>query len=1032
MTKLKSKAFTLLLCGALAVCGGYFASGGGANAAKASEAELKNPVNLESMYAVGTEFTAPPSDIVVGDKTYPAELIVRFPDGSAYSKDCVTLDTEGKYILEYRAETETGVVSVKKEFFVSQYLYSVSGKRSSAAYGSAQNAEKRPGVVASLGYNERLLFNKVINLSGYTKTDTIAELLVTPLQQGLADALNVSFVLTDAYDSENYITVTNKRLDRTPLTAAWQERNTYATANAVNQPPTGLEASGSGDFSWQGNTYKLHQNDIYGAGIRFSMSGVPNIDNDCTDLGTPGDIALQSLTLSMDYAERRVYVNGSIIADLDDVSIFKSVQWQGFTTGECLLSVYASGYNQDSFNFVLTEAGGVKGAEFESGLIVDSKGPEMTMLYGVYEEDGFPDAVTGRPYPLPEVTAYDEKDKYVDVKARVYKDYATNGQVNVQVDEGAFLPLSEGDYTIVYTASDRFGNTSSLRYDVKAKAFELPLSVKLTEKETEGEAGRLLKVASATVENPQGNPSVKIYARLTGRDVEEEISVEGENAYIFRPLYAGEWEIVYEYSDYLETKTEAYTVVVSASDKPYFDEEAKFPKYIVKGATYSLPPLTGLTFSSGTPVKENAAVYLKDDDGTEKQLTGSRFTSYANQTVSLIYRLGSGNNVEEKSYILPVADVGYDKMNLRIKNYFVGESFFSSDSNDRITLLTETNGTQSFEFINPLQVFDFKTVFHVSAVANKFDGINIYLTDSEDPSVTIKASYFRYRAGNTIFTINDGEKEYSSVGDFVESSADNFRLIYNNSTRKISPSSDFGVEISSDLSGKSFAGFTSGKAYMRVELVNVTGKAGIEFISLNNQPMSKVAYDLIKPEVSANPVKGEKYLGDEITLSAAYAADVLDPDIRFTMSVTSPNGEYVVSKDNVLLDSSADPSREYVVTAALYGTYTVYYECEDANGNKTVYSYVFNVVDTTPPEVTLGAHTETGKAGDTVVVAEATASDDYSEVTVLIKVKLPDGSFIDLPGNSFVAPSAGLYTVYYFVYDADYNVAMASYTVTVH
>lgn len=166
-------------------------------------------------------------------------------------------------------------------------------------------------------------------------------------------------------------------------------------------------------------------------------------------------------------------------------------------------------------------------------------------------------------------------------------------------------------------------------------------------------------------------------------------------------------------------------------------------------------------------------------------MTGSKFTSYADRTVTLVYRVGSGSNVAEKSYSIPVKDVGYDKMNLQIKDYFIGENFSSSASNDRITLLTETAGTQSFEFINPLQIFDFKAVFHVSASANKFDRINVYLTDSEDPSVEIKASYIRYRAGNSLFIINDGETEYSSTGDFVESGTDNFMLLYDNFTKKI-------------------------------------------------------------------------------------------------------------------------------------------------------------------------------------------------------------------------------------------------------
>ena len=262
-------------------------------------------------------------------------------------------------------------------------------------------------------------------------------------------------------------------------------------------------------------------------------------------------------------------------------------------------------------------------------------------------------------------------------------------------------------------------------------------------------------------------------------------------------------------------------------------------------------------------------------------------------------------------------------------------------------------------------------------------------------------------------------------------SADNFYLYYVNGTCKISPSSDFSVAVDRDLNGAAFTGFPSNKVYVRIELAGIEGNAGVEMISLNNQMLTRINYDLIRPEISMSPVQGEQYFGERITISASYAADVLDPNISFTMQVTRPDGSFAVSEDGVILDGSCDPERDYVVVADQYGRYSVSYECEDTLGNKTQYSYVFSVVDTLPPQIVLGDAAKSAKVGDTVTVAQATVTDNYTECTLQIKLKLPSGKFIDLPGNAFVAAETGVYTVYYFAYDSDFNPACVSYEISV-
>lgn len=1007
--------------------------GGGIMKSQNVEAEnnvvLTETVALEDAYALGTKLQIPASTVTVDGTPYAAETILRYPDGSVFGGSSLTLNVAGKYTLEYRAETPFGVKSVKKEFQVFETVYSV-GSKSTAVYGSVDNAPDQAGIVASLAQGDRLTYNRVINLNENTKDDTIVKLFVNPKTQGLADALNVVFVLTDAHDSENFVTVTAKRLDREPLTAGWQERNAYVTTNAVGQPAIGLEQNANGTFSWNGGTYQLHRNNIYGAGIKFSMAGVPKISDDCSNLGAPTDIGTQALSLSMDYENRRVYMNNTIVADLDDVSIYPSLQWKGFTTGECILSVYATSYNEDFFQCVVTEVDGASGETLNEKYIMDSTAPLLKMEQGAYT-DGFPDAIVGRTYPIPQVVATGQTDTDVTITAKVYREASQGEQVNVTLKNGVFVPKYAGKYTVVYTAKDYAGNVSTLSYEVVAKPCADELSIELSGGESQGETGKLVTVPVGNILNPQGIPALKIAAKLKGANVTETIATTGENAYTFRPLYEGEWDIEYVYSDYLETKTETFAVTVVKSDTPYIQKEVLLPKYAIKGATYRLPALYGYSFTTGQPIEQLCDVYLQDDKGAERKLSGTGFTSYASETATIIYRLGSGEAVAEKRYEIPVIDVGYADGSLRIADYFVGENFTKDAQNDRILIQTQATGTQSFAFINPIQTFDFRTIFHVSTATNKFQAVHIYLQDSENRDIEVKVTYRRNTAGNTLFSVNDGATTYQATADFIQSNAENFRLLYDDETHKISPSTAFGVPIEKDLNGNDFVGFPSNKVYMRVELSEITGKAGVEFISINNQPMSMVAYDLLAPEITANVIKGKKKLGEEIVIKATYAADVLDPDLDFKMYVKTPSKKYATSKDGVLLDESASPTRDYTITAEEYGSYEVYYEAVDTNGERTIYSYVFTVVDTTPPTLTLSGKVTTAKQGETVVIAKATALDDLTECTVFAMVMCPDGTTLNLPGNSFVATYKGEYTVYYFAYDKTFNLTAESYVITV-
>ena len=74
-----------------------------------------------------------------------------------------------------------------------------------------------------------------------------------------------------------------------------------------------------------------------------------------------------SLEIRMDYAQKRVYsqpdgqyaISRCICADFDDERTLGGKEpWEGFTSGEVFISVYAKNYTATSFNFFITDVYG--------------------------------------------------------------------------------------------------------------------------------------------------------------------------------------------------------------------------------------------------------------------------------------------------------------------------------------------------------------------------------------------------------------------------------------------------------------------------------------------------------------------------------------------------------------------------------------------------------------------------------------------------------------------------------------------------
>ena len=110
-------------------------------------------------------------------------------------------------------------------------------------------------------------------------------------------------------------------------------------------------------------------------------------------------------------------------------------------------------------------------------------------------------------------------------------------------------------------------------------------------------------------------------------------------------------------------------------------------------------------------------------------------------------------------------------------------------------------------------------------------------------------------------------------------------------------------------------------------------------------------------------------------------------------------------------------------------------EIADSAGNGELYAYSINVINTQAPEITLsGIQTEV-TAGKSVVLAQATVTDNVTpaeELKVFVVVVCPNWETVMAEaGKAFKPDQYGTYTVWYYVTDGDGNIATKSYQFTV-
>lgn len=973
-------------------------------------------IALRPDYAVGktVELDLPAFTHNETQKTATATLV--YPSGAAYSGMRHTLNEAGRYELRLSAAFDGKTVENVYRFAAYDAAYTV-GRRDSASYGATEYLKGREGLNVTLDRGSAFALNTTVDLVGMTKEDRLLSLYITPETAGTYEAYGVEVRITDVYDENNYIVVQSQREIGEP-------RLSYIRACIG----TGTFVGHMGSTSWDYSI--VHRGNEHGRVVRMSAAGVvPETYSEITPF-----------ELYYDYGEQALYIGGTgvagwnnrLVCDFDDPFDFTDT-FQGFTTGEVKIEIRPFRPCAEKFNFFIEEIAGVD--------IMDKYARDDAPTVEVKTPQGaIPTAQIGKPYPVFAATATAPRMGEVPVSAVAMLDYGSSSAAAFDVVDGKFTPTIPGRYTLVYSAENLFGATTVKTVSFDAVKVLDGIAVSADSVETTAITGESVEV-SPTVTGGSGAYAIDVVVA----DAQGNACAVENGAFV--PQNAGVYTVTYTVTDHIGNKATAkHTVTVTAKNTAVFEGEPRLPAAFVDGMTYTLPTVYAIDYTSGTAERVAATVSVVCN-GTPLEATDGKFIPRAlssGDKATVTYTVA---HAEPLNYEIPVMRVkeeieegffGYD-----ITQHFVAENMTvtatAPDPNDRndkthhgVTL--EATAVNAWgEYVLPLVAGVFDVELEVSNAENA-KRVDLYLSDWLDPTQCVKVSLCRGNSKDdpSILYINDST-QYSVAGSFFDVSDARFRLTYRYNLKRLSDNARMNALFDKTFDGKTFDGFASGYLRMRFEIPDGIGSVTLRY--LNGQLMSAAtATDGDGGAPAVFIVDGDRKtydVGSEIALPKAYAADVLDYAIEyFVVTLRDPDNNVVTDKNGTELKNVA-VGGDYIFTAAKSGIYTLTYGVRDASGNMESYMHLIRVSDREPPVITLsGAPNGTYRAGDTIVLPEATATDAKGDVEVYVFA--PDGMVTPIDNGKYAVPAkTGLYTVKYIAFDAYGNMASVTVTFTV-
>ncbi len=950
----------------------------------------------------GQTVTFPAASVVIDGVSVDAVASVRTPDGRNLSGSSFVADTAGEYVISFVAQANGKIASTEKTFKIDAPFVTVGAKSSatvgkSEKYGSSKNNE---GYLLRVAENETALFNEPINVKNLTHNDTLLSMFIIPDTLGVADVDRLRFTFTDAVYPEIYFTFEIGRV----VQNTWPGSDTlsYSRAGANGQKLTGTE----GD--------RLHVENQWGTCVGMSFTA----QNDSSlETVVPSDRALR---LSYDAESKVLNANGAIVADFDDTKYFSNT-WSGFKSGKARLSVSALGYSSQTANICVTS---VYGLDFAQTTVTDVEGPNLE-IETTY--DKMPAGALNEFYPIPDAIALDEYSGKVNVERKVVYSYGLESSLTVEVKNGGFIPKYDGRYTVVYTATDNYGNatTKTLTIDVGKTVPDIVIDLP---EYGDFVYGQYVDVKDAQASGGSGNLEVTAKAIFDGEEVE---AVDGK----VKLDRVGEWKVVYTAVDYLGRKTEREVVLnVTASDAPVFAEKPVLPIAMIDGYEYDLNEYFAEDYSTGVLVKKLCSAKIVDASGDVVVTTGETYAPSVLNDGDKITITYVADGIEGLTVEVPVVKARIaeeedpESYLVDVSKYFYGD--VNVDVTSYATIEATADGDSSWSFVNSLVANTFSIKVSTIPDATDFRGLRFTLSDVADADNAVSMT-LEIIDGKT-YMVSGSQSALLSF-TLADKSGVSTEVSYLDGAFAIG-----NVKVVADTkdNGYPFVGFSSEKVNLTVTALDAAAGAKYNVREISLHSFNSFKTDFTSPVIYVDGTYGGSYdINDVISIPRVYAFDVLAPKTDVVMTVYKPNGEIATDKDGVKLDKVSAAS-DISIRLTEYGQYKVSYRAEEIGwwGRSRSFQYMINVSDGVAPTITLNGGDSVCKKGDVYRLPSYVVSDDIASaenIAITITVLNPNGKIVRVNGNSFKFAHVGKYSFRILAIDETGNATIKKWTVTV-
>ncbi len=994
--KASIKKFVLLLSAALgASCaGGVWAT---VSADDASSVTFSDH-GIQTEYVTNAVFETPKVVAYCDGKEYETDCTIVFPDGKTTYSDIFVLDQSGEYSITY-STVIGGTTYEHTQSFVAKdsakNLFTV--EKGSISFGKTTFFEELYGAEVMAQAGTYVEYNKVIDLSSSTKNDEFIEILATANTQGTEDFTQFYITLTDIYDEENFFSV---KVNSTSESTVY---SSYLQAKAPGQRYGGME-NGKPNFGVSvGGLVVAHS---FGSAFPASEGNTSH-----------------SINLCYDSSERALYAKTGgmikLILDFDDTQ-YITKPWSGFSTGEVKLSIKLGGVNGQP-KFVIKS---IDGTQMIAETPVDVKAPVITCDVPA----NIPTAIVGKKYAVFGARASDNA-ALSSSSTKVYYRYNSGNEVNVGVVDGCFVPHREGEYSIVYTATDLSGNVSEKIVSIQARnESEIdPLAISIASEAAETkQVGENIYVRAYECNGGVGYEKITVEVKKDGNTVQ---TIEKNKFNIYE---TGEYEIVYTATDYVgNISTVSHSLTVVANIEPLLLEEIVLPEAFIDGLSYALPQVKAHDYSNGKETLIQPVITAKLN-GQDVAVTNGKITPNAQAsgdkiTVSYKYVNEAGQeSLWEKE--VPVITVKEETGAINQARYFYTEGFKVEAQTESIFMSTSQTGATA-TFLRPVQAKNLKLGIGYENELFNSQWIDVIISDKFEATEKVTVRIYK----DNKISINGGAKQ-DVIGLDKTNETTIYTLNYDNQTLSFTDSLGNGLgNVKTTNNGEEFNGFTNEEVFITILTGETDGNSKLYCTMINNQPITKAGRDSIVPQIYVNELfGGPKQLGETIQIYRAQSFDVLQDIVSFTVTFRNLDTDEILKDINGLELSGVSAEQDYWVRLDAYGRYQVKYDAKDTAGKQATLTKVINVFDDQAPTITLkGKMPKKAKLKTEITVPSYTVKDGQTkDITSYLVAIAPNGEMTYFE-SSFTPDQRGKWTVCYFAMDANGQITTLEYVITV-